>query len=75
MAKVGGIPWRSMPGQAQQSGWMSDTRVTHPLGGRLKQIGCPVDLSGDSCRNDGCVNNIGWWGPGLGCMASYGYPP
>ena len=41
-----------------QSGYMKDILVPHPWGGGAVQIGCPADLSGDPCRNDGCVNSI-----------------
>ena len=32
---------------------MRDIHVPHPSGGRAVQIGCPADLSGNPCRNDG----------------------
>ena len=50
MAKVGGIPWRSMPGQAQQSGWMSDTRALTLWAAGLSKLAvlsiCPVIHAG-----------------------------
>ncbi len=37
---------------------MRNIHVPHPSGSEAVQIGCPADLSGDPCRNDGCVNSI-----------------
>ena len=36
-----------------ESGFMRDILVPHPPGGEAVQIGCPFDLSGDPCPNDG----------------------
>ena len=41
---------------ALQSGCMRDILVPHPSGGEAVQIGCPADLSGDPCRNDGVLS-------------------
>ncbi|PZN81575.1 MAG: hypothetical protein DM484_08285 [Candidatus Methylumidiphilus alinenensis] len=37
------------------SGCIRDIRVPNPSGGEAVQIGCPADLSGNPCRNDGVL--------------------
>ena len=41
-------------------GCMRDIHVSHPSGGEVVQIGCPVDLSGNPRRNDEPKSSLGF---------------